>query len=419
MSFPPKHATVGLDYETSDSRGASFEYFRKDFQVFSLSLAWRDQTKRKGTIQHFFSTDPIEICKALQILHNQQNPLVVHNMSFERGVTETCYPGLSLNWYCDTMRLAQHYDGGSEYWVKYEPTVEEQIALELGEMTEADLKKRGAAQVGLSLEACGMRFLSDTTLHSHKAEAHGYLKEHHGIRSKHGQFLHLLPYDVLERYNNADTKITLLLYEELTARLRRAKFGWSKDNTLYLDRAALMTKAYARGICINRPKLLKYIIELEQEIKDMENAFLDRFEEELKMVRELRLQKHKDTFINDPTAKQVSTSYNRFINTISGKYDKAWRKFNVGSTMQLTLLFVDVLNMKPVFFTPKGAPSFKTTHLHQWGEGGKILQKRKKRLLVLQQCINTYIGSAYDGKIHPSVKVSGTKTNRVAGGRDA
>ena len=74
--------------------------------------------------------------------------------------------------------------------------------------------------------------------------------------------------------------------------------------------------------------------------------------------------------------------------------------------------------MKWEFETPKGSPSFKTSHLDQWGEGGKILKIRKKRLLVLQQAVNTYASAMYDGRTHPSVRISGTRTNRVAGGRD-
>ena len=97
------------------------------------------------------------------------------------------------------------------------------------------------------------------------------------------------------------------------------------------------------------------------------------------------------------------------------KWDEHVR-FNVGSNHQLRMIFVDILKMVPKFLTDKGSPSFKSPALPQWGEGGMLLGKRRKRLLVLKQATNLLILSGYDGRFHLDLKACGTSTGRYAGG---
>ncbi len=91
--------------------------------------------------------------------------------------------------------------------------------------------------------------------------------------------------------------------------------------------------------------------------------------------------------------------------------------FNVGSNKQLAALFVGKLKMTPKFVTKTGQPSFKSAFLSQWGEGGDMLKKRRKRLLVLKQCDSLLALSEYDGRWHVDLKACGTTTGRFAGGR--
>lgn len=291
-------------------------------------------------------------------------------------------------------------------------TLEQSIALELGETTEEELGKNWAKSRGLSLEACAMRFLPESA-HGHKKVAHSYLQEHHGIKKAHGQYLHLLPPDILEAYNIADTNITMALYQELTERLRG--FDWRKDWQLYTLRIEHMNKAYNRGIKIDRERLYQYILDIESEIAAMESLFMDQFRSEIDAVRDMKLLEAVE-WANDPELKKDKARIARFERLATGAEDERWYGFNIGSNLQLEMLFCGVLKMVPKFLTPKGKPSFKSTHLSQWGEGGKILLKRKKRMLVLQQAVNVYLSSEYDGRTHPQVRAAGTRTGRVAGG---
>ncbi len=402
---------VAIDIETRDTRGASFEYHRPDFCVFSLSCAWRDES---GEIVHWFSTDSTKIAQKLLSLSRAQTPLTAHNLSFEYGVLTKLYPRIQLNWHSDTMRLGQLWDaGGAEFDLDPILSPEQMMALELNEITEADLGKVWNKSRGLSLEACALRFL-DSAEHNHKKEAHDWLTENHGIKRGHGQHLHLLPPDVLERYNNSDTRVTLLLYEDLTARL--GTFDWSRDWTLYFMRIQLMSGAYTRGIRIDRPALFQYIIQLEAEIKAIEDAFRDRFKLELELVQELRLGELVNKWAADPALKSDRARANRFTAIEQGFCDDDWMHFNVNSPLHLALLFSKVLKITPTFLTKTGQPSFKSSHMGQWGLGGEILIRRKKRIIVLNQAISTYLASALDRRAHCSIRVSGTKTNRSSSG---
>ena len=403
---------VAIDIETCDDRGASFEYFRPDFRVFSLSCAWRDAD---GNIVHWFSTDATKIVQKLWALARSGDELVAHNLSFEYGVLTRLYPKIELKWYADTMRLAQHLDaGGAEFEAEPLLSPDQAIALELGEITEADLGKLFNKSRGLSLEACALRFLPEAE-HGHKSEAHTYLTEHQGIKRAHGQYLHLLPPDILERYNNSDTRVTLLLYEDLCTRL--GQFDWRRDWQLYYLRVQLMAGAYTRGIRIDRIALFTYILEIEREITEIERAFKQLYAVELTQVSSLRLIE-KIEWANDPTLKSDRARRVRWETLESGVHDAEIDRFNVNSSQHLSLLFRTVLGMTPTFLTKTGQPSFKASHMHQWGPGGDILKKRKKRMMVLSQCINVYLASKLNGRVHCNVRVAGTRTNRVAGGRD-
>ena len=405
---------VVIDYETKDSRGASFEYYRKDFEVFSLSAAYRDA---QGEIITDFLTEPQEINDYLVALAKARTPIVAFNLPFELGVSEACFPGLRLNWYADALRLCQLRDGGGNEFEAPILTIEQEIAVELGELDDTAVKKQWNKRIGLSLEACSRRFLSEEH-HNHKAEAHTWLEENLGITKNHGGNLDKLPLDILRRYNDGDTINTLYLYEESLQYFKEIRFDWERDNLLYLDRSQSMARAYRAGIEIDRDALYKYLIKLRNQLMDIESQFYSKFEEPLKDLVALRKEQFIHKMFTDPKVKTEATRYKRWEAILEGKWEDKYNNFTLGSNQQLTMLFMDILGQTDVsFYTKKGSPSFKATHLHQWGEGGEMLAKRRQVMLVYQQCINTYLLSEFNGRAHPSIKVSGTRTNRVAGGR--
>ncbi len=402
---------VVVDYETKSSVGASFETFRHDFSVFSLSCAWYVGKE----IKTFFTAAPMNIRMTLSELARRNIKIVAHNLPYEMSVTSVCYPDINLNWYVDTMRLCQTRDAGGDEFAIPELSLEQTIAKELGELDEKKLKKAFSKTRGLSLEACSARFLPEDR-HNHKSEAHNYLQEHFKIKTNHGRHLDKLPYDVLERYNNGDVINTLLLYIDCIEFFKTIKYDWQPDHRLYFDRARLITKAYNQGIAIDRVKLYNYILELEDEIDKIELDFHTAFADELERVKVFRRRKFLGEFLLFANLKTRRGFIKRFQAITSGKHKENWESFNIGSSHHLRILCCDVLGMTPKFLTKLGSPSFKSSHLSQWGQYGDILLLRRKRLLVLQQCVNTYLASEFDGRAHPSIRVAGTRTNRVSGG---
>jgi hypothetical protein len=375
--------TIALDIETVDADGiGSFRWWLPGFRILSLALSWRDGFDVKS----WFSTNPNEIKKALLRLEMTKAQLVVHNLAFEKGVFDTHYPAYKLNWYADTMRLAQLHDNGGDWRdLVFNNDV---------------LDPEASPDLGVSLEAAASRVLGKD-LHHHKAERDQFLKETHGIRSKQGGFIHLLPTDILERYNIADTTVTLELYEQLAPLLSDI---WPKDWELYLSRVNLMNKAYRRGISIDILKLQEYILRIDAEIDAIEAQFLNFHSENVLIWSKL--------------------------------YSSLPTSFNVGSNLQLKQLFVGVLGQTGGHITEKGEklikegvitraeglseyPSFQSKHLSDWGASGEILKQRRKRMLVLSQALSTlWMAEQGRGRIHPEVRIAGTRTNRVSGGRD-
>lgn len=402
-------SVIALDYETIDSRGASFEYFRDDFRLLSLSLTWRNA---QGELESWFDTNQKAIYDKLKWLSDTQIPVIAHNFQFEMGVTYSLYPELKINWYLDTMRLAKLRDlGGDEYSTPV-LTVEQEIDLALGDISEKDIKKEHSKKRGLSLEACARRFLPAQN-HDHKSKAHTYLEQKHGVTKNFGGNLHLLPYYLLKQYNIADTETTLLIYEDCIKFFEAEKFNLKPDTQLYNDRVRHIAEAHKRGLKIDRTALLEYILDIEAEIKAIEDEFYSKFEKELRKVRKWLYLEKRLEMLAMKNGKHKQRRWEKYMNTPCEIL-----RFNFNSnTRHLPMLFMGQLRIKPKFRTGKGAPSFKSSHLSQWGEGGKILIKRKKRLLVLQQAVAIYIASAYDGLLHPQVKASGTRTNRVSAGR--
>lgn len=385
MSFVPE--IVALDFETKDSNGASLNYYRDDFEVWSLSATWRGP---QGSLAHFFSCNPNQIKRFLTRLNELQTPLVVHNLMFEWGCVMAKYPELDLNWHSDTLFLAASYDGGGRTWE---------------EKPHKDWRE------GLGLEAVASRILASEN-HNHKKEAHDYLKTHHKVRSKFGAHLDKLPLDILERYNLADTDITLQLYEVLTEELAEIAedsgwVGWEQPFQFYKGRCKYMAKARLIGVPVKTEECLQYITDIDDQLKDIKDEFREWGGEHIAEIEQKNIMSHVNS-VKTPAAQERKRQ--------DIKDNPEAFHINLNSGKQLKELFVDRLGIKPVKLTPGKAPSFKAADMWQWGVGGKILAKIGDRNLVQAQAANIFVDSMYDGRIHPDSKPIGTRTYRIAGG---
>jgi hypothetical protein len=386
---------IAVDIETSCADGADYRFWRKGFKIDSIAASWRDNN---GAVQSWYSDKPETIDSFIRRLADQRKPLVVHNLSFELGVFLKLYPDLEFNWAADTMRLVQLADAGGDWRTEVFKTADDVMDEILDGVSQSN---------GLSLEACASRFLGKK-FQNHKDVAHDWLKEHHGIKSKFGQHLHLLPKDVLRAYNIADTETTLELYETMAKFHQDRNFDWSTDWLLYTTRCKLMQSAYIQGIKIDRIALNDQIYHTSSEIAAIERSFMEKTATERLKWAELTQ--------NLPKSKRRQAD-----------------DFNVGSNAQLKELFLGQLGIVTGKFTRAGEkkveegtmtpseaalkyPSFASKHIKLYGPLGELLYTRRKLLLVLQQMLATYVMSEENGRASPDVRVSGTKTNRVSGG---
>ena len=408
MTFVPE--VIAVDYETALTSGVpSTEYYRDDFRAISAAFAWRGQG---GEMRSLFLEGEDEIRVFLERIKASGARVVVHNFQFEHGVSLYRFPGFEACITHDTMRLAQVADNGGKL-AAYQPQV-----LTYDDMLDA-LEGGGPKphSTGLALVAATSRWLPEEW-RDHKAPFHTWLREHAGVKKgQEGQHLTALPPDMLEAYNVADAKVTLLLYETFVAEFTRFGYDYTLDHELYKSTARMVSKAKGVGAAVDVTALQAYVTQVEAEVAAIEQRFRDRFQAE---IAQLEAMAHR--------------AYVRAVKTTKAQDRRAAEepeRFNVGSNKQLKALFVDMLGIAPKFWTkePKAkpgkarkqefvpSPSFKSAHLGTYGEGGELLRTRRKRMLVLQQARALLKLAAYDGRWHFDLRACGTATGRMAGGR--
>ena len=404
-SFMEVGELVAFDFETN-----GLEYYRHDFQVLSAAFSWLN----RGEVRSLFVQGETEVGEMLRHLSSLNAKMCCHNAQFEYGVTKYRFPDIALNWHADTMRLVQVYDNGGKkaQAMQYEKTLDELLELEA-----EDDEKEVRIPTGLGLQASAARILPPE-YHNHKEPYHSYLRETHGIKKgKEGTALHLLPPEMLEAYNVADTSVTLALYTTITDHFRKINYDWRLDHQLYMSSAKMIAESKGNGILVDCEALRANIIEAEAEIGKIWAGFQDRFRAELDALEQRNLERI--------VSKRTSESGQA----------KAWLmaierntyKFNLNSTKQKTELFMGLLGIEPVFrnkITKKmeakgiteGSPAFGKAFLGQWGEGGFMLKSRGTLLIGLKQMQNLLQLAEYDGKWHVDLRAAGTTTGRAKGG---
>jgi hypothetical protein len=398
MSGKPE--VIVMDYETALLDGTpSTEYYRKDFRIISAAFAWIGEDGRVVT-KYREGEDAVR--SYVHRIHGADIPLVVHNLQFEYGVTLYRCPGLESSVQIDTMRLVQVADNGGTR-AHFEPKV--QTYDDMLDAVEGD-EDEPKQSSGLGLVSAASRWLP-AEYQSHKEPFYALIRERTGCKAgSEGKRLDALKPDELERYNVADAVVTLQLYLRLTAQFREDKYDWRLDHMLYRESAKRIASAKGKGIPLDLQQLSYYRADIKKELEAIADKFRAHF---LVPILELE-QEACSRWIDGPK-------------TARGKEGRAEAVkseqflFNVGSNKQLAALFVGKLRMEPKFTTKTGQPSFKSAFLSQWGEGGEMLKKRRKRLLVLKQVEALIELGSYDGKWHVDLKACGTTTGRFAGGK--
>ena len=422
--FVPKFMV--FDYETALLTGeASTEAYRRDFRVTSCAFSWLDVN---GQIKSIFLIGEAETEKMLYKVAAAKIPLVAHNIQYELLVTMCRFPKVmpDLVWGTDTMRLVQNFDNGGKFdtsaegFLSIEEDLERMQAEADGEEWEAESK---APPMGMGLDAAIKRILP-RKFHGHKKEAYDWIRANTscGKRTRPGKFLNLLPMDLMKRYNIGDTENTLRLYCHITEYFKKIGFDYRNDHALFMGSVYAITKAKIRGVRVDRERLAKVKADIEAEVAEIEATFMEYFKKEIAEVEQMREDKWCGELKTEKgrEKRRARLAADKLTATdVPDKKKNKWDehvRFNVGSNHQLRMIFVDILKMVPKFLTDKGSPSFKSPALPQWGEGGMLLGKRRKRLLVLKQATNLLILSGYDGRFHLDLKACGTSTGRYAGG---
>lgn len=396
--------------------------YRPGFYVASCAFCWKAED---GTYKTHYIDGPGAETRIRAFLAKSKGiPLVVHNMQFELGVILCRFPGLidEIDLAVDTMRLVQNWDNGGGEFQFMPLTYDEQLDFFLSEFESEpeDGKKKKKSKKkkptqkfvgGLGLKNAGMRLLG---IGDHKATAHEWLRNNvKGCRKgNEGQFLHMLPDDLMREYNIADVITTARLYDFITGEFNRIGFDWRVDHFLYRNTARHIVEAKIEGVRVERENLARNIAGIRSEIDSIELGFAQRFAAEIRRIERAhlraRIAKLKTFRGRKSYIKRFRADPTLFVT------DKI--QFNVGSNEQLEELFVGELGIQPKFLTETGKPAFRSAVLDVWGDGGSLLKTRRKRLLVLKQSEALLKLSEFDGKAHFDLKLCGTATGRMAGG---
>ncbi len=414
---------VVVDFETVElladgATKASTEAYRENFRVDSCAFSTWDEVTQ--SISSSFIRGEAAVARELEKLAAAQTPLIAHNIQFEILVSRCRFPSLRLNWWCDTMRLVQNYDnGGDKFAFEKVETLDDLLDSVAGMATGSDSGVSGGARKVKAVPIAGLglvksvRRILPKEFHDHKREAHDWILANvPGARKgKEGSLLNHLPEDILERYNIADTENTLRLFRRITDEFKELQFDWQLDHNLFLRSVDKIVDAKIRGVRVQRAQLDTYRGEVQQEIDQIAVEFRAKFEKEIVEIE-------REKTLKEIRKRKTFKGRKKYLRTI--RIDETKRKkdivFNIGSNHQLAALFIGQLGMVTKFKTAKEGPSFRSAVLSQWGSGGDMLKKRRKRLLVLKQCEALFELSAYDGRWHLDIKACGTATGRMAGG---
>jgi len=358
----------------------------------SASFSWLGED---GVMKSVYRVGETAIEGYLMVLEEHSVPLLVYNAPFELGVTLARFPDRKLNFQYDCMRLVQVYDHGDTE--NYEKSFQERLD-QLEDLEGVSTKKRG-----LGLDVSLKRILPH--MYEGKEVAHQWIKENcPGVKkSEYGRYLTKLPPELLQRYNINDTENTLRLYLHITDYFKEIEYDWSKDHTIYMNSSRLIAESQLRGIKVDRSGLANYIREIDTEVTEIESHFKHEFA--------TQLQVYEDQLLNKKLAGYKSErGRQKYLDT--GELPR----LNFNSGTQLGEFFEDIMGLSVQFKTATGKASTKAAHLGSYGNAGKLLVNRKKRLLVRKQTEKLYELSEYDGRWHISLKSCGTTSGRFAGG---
>jgi DNA polymerase I-like protein with 3'-5' exonuclease and polymerase domains len=373
-----------FDYESDPDWG--LDVWHPDFKLISCDFKFVDGDK----IKYLYSEDLKEIKSYLKAAMKQEFTLVAHNFSYEWLVTKRVFNlELPPDKCIDTLRLALGLAKGN---------------------------KMGLAE--LVNEYFGVK--------DYKDPYHQYLIDNKIAKNKKDAKakVGLLPPELLQKYNREDVDYTEKLMLRLLPEAQENPM-WEQDMELYMRRVRRYSNAYLRGIKVVREGFEKAEREHNKCIVEAQAKFREKYADAIEKAEILIAKSKQEKDYQTRTANQkkhqgeaIAAGRNPSNKPLK---EKAWEEFreefNLNSTSQLVVLFIDVLGLKCRIFTEKGEPSFKADYLSQYGEAGLAMKAWKSKNKPLSD-IKAYLEhSAIDGRIHGFVRTGATRTSRGSSGR--
>lgn len=368
--LPSNIPLIALDFETGLESGTpSVEFYRPDFRALSCALVWDS-----GSL---YVEGEAQILPILRQLSDDRTKVVVHNLQFELGVVLARFGDLPICWHADTMRLAQVMDGGGA---------------------------KNSPLRGYSLIKVAKRFLP--RYRDHKEPFYEKIREIGGVKKgKEGAHLHLLSDELFREYNIEDARVTLELYRTMAKLAQSDQYDWSFDHRFYTNLVRNIALSHYMGVVVDREALAKSISDIEQEIEDTKALFNTTFATPIAAIEERKLRQLLSQYKTDRGRASAALRIE----------SRGLHRFNLNSVKDKEELFCTQLGISPKVLTPSGKPSFSRHFLRQWGDGGRLIEKRGTLLILLKQCEAVYEKSAYDGLWHIDLKAVGATTGRNAG----
>lgn len=253
------------------------------------------------------------------------------------------------------------------------------------------------------------------------------------------------PADILGKYCALDSDSTYLLYTKvLLPALSRFRVLQEYAGPIYQQYLRVLIAQKFNGILIDRERLGRYDLHLQTTISDLENKFLEHpdvaplITEWNQIVVQEHREKEPERYLKKKMGEEpkqykkdgsVSTNWLKWVAKrdaapVESKNWQRWKErlaelegqqhFNINSNQQKQWLFYERLNNPVTLTTDSGQPATDEKALKGFGEPGRILIDQNE-LVKERSYVEAVLAHSQTGILHPSFKVPGTYTGRLAG----
>lgn len=346
-------------------------------EIYGLSLAWGPDYNTESI---YFQKHDIE--QVISILSKEKLKLGAHNIFFDwcNLYYKFCLP---LNFVVDSGVISQAINN-SDY------------------ITSFGLKQTTQRMYNIETQ---------------DFEIKDYLKDNFKIpESKYGEFIHLCPVELIEKYCRLDSHYCWRLIHDS---VKWIKSDISLYMQLYVSEVKLTIQQFIEGISINKKGFEIEKDRLKSEVNAIEDKFLNH-SDLIEYINKVQISKFNKA---QSKLKKKQLDFEEW--SLSPK-----NRFNINSTDQLKQLF----DLQGLYFDNKlekfiypylnvipgtkinnpNSPKLGTKFLHAYGLGGEILADKGEKVTLSQHIERALEEAELTGSIHPHINLLGTRTGRIS-----